>query len=146
MCSYMDGAGVCKMSQRKTTLIQYHLHVESKMRHKWIYICNRNRITDIENRLVIAKGRGLDEGWSGRLGLAEISSYIEKWINNNNILLYSTENYIQYLMINHNGKEHKNNVYICITELLYCTAVMNTLLINYSSIKKRKIYFTALPI
>ena len=56
---------------------------------------------------MIAKGRGLEEGWSGRLGLAEISSYIKKLINNNNILMYSIENYIQYLMINHNGKEYK---------------------------------------
>ena len=30
--------------------------------------------------------------------------YIE-WINNK-VLLYSTENYIQYPMINHNGKEY----------------------------------------
>ena len=38
---------------------------------------------------------------------------------NNKVLLYSTENYIQYPMINHNGKEYfKKNVYICKTELL----------------------------
>ena len=30
--------------------------------------------------------------------------YIE-WINNK-VLLYSTENYIQYPMVNHNGKEY----------------------------------------
>jgi len=28
---------------------------------------------------------------------------------NNKILLYSTGNYIQYLIINHDGKEKKNN-------------------------------------
>ena len=38
-------------------------------------------------------------GWVSRCKLL----YIE-WINNK-ILLYSTENYIQYAMINHNGKE-----------------------------------------
>ena len=42
---------------------------------------------------MIAKGRGLEEGWSGRLGLAEISPYIKKLICNNNILLYSIENF-----------------------------------------------------
>ena len=53
--------------------------------------------------------------------------YIE-WINNK-ILLYSTGNYIQYPMINHNGKECKNNVFICITESkLLCTAEKNTTL------------------
>ena len=32
-------------------------------------------------------------------------AYIE-WINNK-VLLYSTENYIQYPVINHNGKKHR---------------------------------------
>ena len=119
----MDRTGVCKMSQRKTILIQYHIYVESKIWHKWIYICNRNRFRDIEKRLVIAKGRGLEEGWSGRLGLAEISSYIKKLINNNNILMYSIENYIQYLMINHNGKEYKKE----------CIYMYNWITLLYSS-------------
>ena len=37
-----------------------------------MYQRNRNRLTDIENRLVVAKG----EGWSGSLGLADVSFYI----------------------------------------------------------------------
>ena len=36
--------------------------------------------------------------------------YIE-WINNT-VLLYSTENYIQYPKVNYNGKEHKKRMYI----------------------------------
>ena len=52
--------------------------------------------------------------------------YIE-WINNK-VLLYSTGNYIQYLVINHNGKEYKKNVYICITDSLGCTAEINSTL------------------
>ena len=32
----------------------------------------QNRIADIQNRLVVTKG----EGWSGRLGLADVSFYI----------------------------------------------------------------------
>ena len=51
--------------------------------------------------------------------------YIE-WINNK-VLLYSTGNYIQYPVINHNGKEYEKGIYICITESLCCTAEMNTL-------------------
>ena len=47
----------------------------------------------------------------------------------NKVFLHSTENYIQYPMINHNGKEYKKkNVYICITEALCCTAEINTTL------------------
>ena len=48
------------------------------------------------------------------------------WINNK-VLLYSTGNYIQYPVINHNGKEYEK-VYICITESLCCTAEINTTL------------------
>ena len=60
-----------------------------------------------------------------------------KWIINKD--LYSTENYLQYPMINHNEKNIKKNiymytqVYICmyiyvyVTELLCCAAEINTL-------------------
>ena len=41
-----------------------------------------------------------------------------------------TGNYIQYSVINHNGKEYEKecNVWICITESLCCTAEINTTL------------------
>ena len=46
---------------------------------------------------------------------------------NNKVLLYSTENYIQYPMINHRGKEYQKNVYICVcNESLCYTAEINT--------------------
>ena len=47
---------------------------------------------------------------------------------NNKVLMYSTGNYIQNPVINHNGKEYEKNVYICITESLWCTAGSNTTL------------------
>ena len=34
-----------------------------------------------------------------------------KWINNKD-LLYSTGNYIQYLVISYNGREGKKNIYL----------------------------------
>ena len=40
---------------------------------------------------------------------------------NNKVLLYSTENYIQYPVKSHNGKE-----YIYITESPFCTEEINT--------------------
>ena len=50
------------------------------------------------------------------------------WINNK-VLLYSTGNYIQYLMINHNGKDYKNECkFLCKTESLGCIAESNTIL------------------
>ena len=47
---------------------------------------------------------------------------------NNKVLTYSTGNYIQYLVLNHNGKEHKKRMYTCITESVCYTAEINTTL------------------
>ena len=68
---------------------------------------NIQRLTDIENRLVVAKGEG-GMDWSWRL--ADTNLLYTGWINNK-ALLYSTENYIQYAMINHNGKEYESYIY-----------------------------------
>ena len=38
--------------------------------------------------------------------------------------MYITGNYIQYPVINHNGKEYEK-LYLCITESLCCTAEIN---------------------
>ena len=46
----------------------------------------------------------------------------------NKVLLYSTENYIQYPMANHMEKNIKKNVYICMTGSLCYTAEINTTL------------------
>ena len=47
----------------------------------------------------------------------EISKYKLLYIYikyiNNEVLLYSTGNYIQFSIVNHNGKEYKNE-YICV--------------------------------
>ena len=41
----------------------------------------------------------------------------------------STGNYVQYLVITYNGKESKKkNIYICMTESLYCRPETNTAL------------------
>ena len=49
------------------------------------------------------RGRGLD--WEFGINRCKLV-YIE-WINNR-VLLYSTGNYTQYPMINHNEKEYEN--------------------------------------
>ena len=59
--------------KRKTSTIRYRLHVESKIWHKWTYLQNRNRLTDMENKLVVAKGvKG---------GLGGTRSFGLEWIN-----------------------------------------------------------------
>ena len=42
--------------------------------------------------------------------------------------MYSTGNYFQYPVINHNGKEYKKELYIGITESICYTAEINTTL------------------
>ena len=56
-----------KVKQRKTNTIWHHGHVSSKIRHKSIFLWNRNSLTDIDSRLVVAKQEG---GVIGSLGLA----------------------------------------------------------------------------
>ena len=52
------------VSQRERQM-SYDLYVASKIWHKWTYLWNRSRLTDIENRLVVAEGT---VGWA-RSGL-----------------------------------------------------------------------------
>ena len=47
----------------------------------------------------------------GVLGLAGFKLLYIPWINNK-VLQYSTGNYIQYLIINHNKKEYEKYIYI----------------------------------
>ena len=62
---------------------------------------NRNKHTDLENRLKITKGERVGEGRVGSLRLADTNYYIKQI---NKVLLYSTGNYVQYL-ITYNRKE-----------------------------------------
>ena len=66
---------------------------------------------DIENRLVVAKEEGVRGGMQWEVGVSRCKLLYIEWINNK-VLLYSTGNYIQYPMINHNGKDIKKDVYI----------------------------------
>ena len=68
---------------------------------------------DIENRLVVANGERIQGGMEWEVGVSRYKLLYREWINNK-VLLYSTENYIQYPMINHNGKVYikKERMYI----------------------------------
>ena len=39
------------------------------------FVWNRDEFTDIENRLVVAKGERGEKGWIGSLGLADANYY-----------------------------------------------------------------------
>ena len=52
----------------------------------------------------------MGKGRIGSLGLADAILYIE-WIKKK-VLQCSTGNYIQYAVINHNGKDYEKNIYV----------------------------------
>ena len=80
---------------------------------------------DIENRLEVATEYGFGGGMEQEVWVSTCKlSYIE-WIHSKDlhtmhyfnpfkskVLLHSTENYIQYPMKNHNGKEYKKEYII----------------------------------
>ena len=73
---------------------------------------------------MVTKGKGGEEGINQEF---ETNRYTQLYIKQiNKDLLYSTGNYIQYLVIAYNGKESEYIyiyvcVYICIPESLFCT-------------------------
>ena len=77
---------------------------------------------------MVAKGKGGNGGgMDWEFGVSRYRLLHIEWIDNK-VLLYSTGNYIQYPVTNHNGKNIKKNVYMYITESLCCTAEINTTL------------------
>ena len=54
---------------------------------------------------MVAEGEGVGGGMKREVGVSRCKLLCMEWINNK-VLLYSTENYIQYPVINHNGKEY----------------------------------------
>ena len=53
-----------------------------------------------------------------KLGVWDEQVYTTVYKINSKVLLYSRENYIQYLMINQNGKEHEKYPYVCVCKSL----------------------------
>ena len=47
-----------EISQRKTNIIWYHLYVESKKNSTTELIYKTEKLTDMENRLTVTKGKG----------------------------------------------------------------------------------------
>jgi len=75
-------------SERERQTPYYHLHVQSRLQDKSTYPQNRNRLTDIENRLMVAKGEGGRGGKEWEFGI----SRCKLLYTNNKVLLYSRGN------------------------------------------------------
>ena len=61
------------------------------------------RPTDVENRFVVAKGKGDGSGMDGEFGVSRYKLLRLEWINNE-VLLYSIGHNIQSLGIDHDGR------------------------------------------
>ena len=88
----------------------------------WDIVVSKTDKKTVFSRPVVAKedesGGGIE--YESAFSICKLL-YIE--CISNKILLYNTENYLQYPVINHNGKEY---VCIYVTESLCCTAEFNT--------------------
>ena len=70
--TWIDGPrDYTKWTKRKTNTIWNHLHVESKIWHKWSIIQNRNRLRDGEQICGSQGGAKVREGEMGSLGVAD---------------------------------------------------------------------------
>ena len=77
---------------------------------------------------MVATVGGGEGGKDWEFGISSCKLLYIGWINDT-VLLYSTGNYIQYPVINRNGKEYvKECIYIWVTESLCHTAEINTTL------------------
>ena len=115
-----------EVRQEKTNTAWQHVHMESKLWCKWTHLRNRNRLRDRAD-LGLPRGgvnwRGMEwEAGVSRCKLAHI-----EWINDK-VLLLLQGNCIQHLVINHNAKELRKKVSICVTGSLCYTAEINTTL------------------
>ena len=89
-----------EVSQRRRNIIWHPLYVESKKKwYKWTY-----KTTRLWGLAYGCQGEGWGKGIVREFGMDMYTLLYWKWITNKD-LLYSTENYIQYPMINHKGKE-----------------------------------------
>ena len=126
-------------SLNTTWYIAHHSYVESKIWHKWTYLCNRNRLTGTENILVVANGGR--SGWEldCESGISGCKLVHIEW-RDNKALLYSTGNHIPHLVKNHNEKGHEKE-YICIlteSNALLHSRNYTILQITYTSEKQIK--------
>ena len=77
--------------------------METKIWHKLTYLQNRNRLTDLENRLVVAKGREGESWMDWEFGVNRYKLLHSEWISNEAL---STGIYIQSLRIEHDGRQY----------------------------------------
>ena len=107
--------------KRKTNIMRHRLYVEFKTCYKRTYLWDRNRITDIENKLEAARGEVVGGGMEWEIGVSRRELLYKEW-RNSKVLLCSTGNCIQYPMINdneNNRKKERMYMFLCIYIYIY---------------------------
>ena len=133
---------ILSKSDREIQIPHDITYVESKIWHRWTYLWNRNRLTDLENELVVTSGEGCSRRTDWEFGIGMYTLLHLKWITNRD-LLYSTGNSAQYYVTTYMGKIIWNriDICICITESLCCPLGTNTtLLISCTPVWNKKFF------
>ena len=65
-------------------------------------IYKTKRLTDMENRLVVAKGEEEKEGWTGNWGLVDVNYYINRFIYDHT---HRFQNYWTILVMDFSGDD-----------------------------------------
>ena len=113
--------------KRETQTIWYHLYVESNILIAQMNLSTKQKQTQRhKEQIVVPRGRR-EGGKAWEFGICRCKLFYTGWINNK-VLPYSMGNYL-ISCVNHNGKGClKKNVYMYITELLFCIAKMGATL------------------
>ena len=114
------------MKQVRERKLQFDItYMQNLKWYKWINLQNRNNSQTQRRNLWLPKGKEGGGRINKKFGISRYKLLHVKQINHK-VILYSTGSYIQYPLINPNGKDIKKNMYIvficiCITESLFCT-------------------------
>ena len=100
ICRDMDGSQDChtnssEVRQRRRKSVWHPFYAGSKKKwYKWTYLQKRNRLTDLEDEFMVARGEGWGEGIVSKFGTDRYTRLYLKWITNK-VLLYSRGNAAQ---------------------------------------------------
>ena len=97
LCSEVNKTSSASLRDNLLNTCRYLCHILDS------YLQNRNRLTDIEKRLVVIKGEGGGNGMDREFGVSRCKLLHLECINNK-VLLYGTGNYIQSLGIESDGR------------------------------------------
>lgn len=117
ICSNRDGWRDCKTEQNKTEKDNYDDITYMWNLKKWykcIYLQNRNRVTDVENKFMVTKGERVRGGINWKIG-TDIYTNIKQITKKDLFNIQYSGNSTQYSLMTYMGKESKKEcIYVYI--------------------------------